>query len=114
MSDEIRDDPGYQAFERSVLTDLVPKLRGSVIGMALTPRGEPDVKFAVELGMMIMLDKPILLVVQPGQDVPRKLLAVADEVVEMDWAAPRDDARLHLQDAITAMTVRFGPLDEED
>lgn len=43
-----------------------------------------DIKFSVELGMAIMLDKPIIAVVPPGVIVPNKLRRVADQVVICD------------------------------
>jgi hypothetical protein len=86
MADEFDyDDPDFKEWKKDVEENLVPKLRNSSICVTLAPRGEPDSKFAVELGMMIMLDKPIVIVKEPGQVVPPKLLAVADEVVEVDW-----------------------------
>jgi hypothetical protein len=56
--------------------------------------GEPDVKFSVELGMSIMLDKPILAVVQPGAKVPDHLARVADLIVECDMNNPADQEKL--------------------
>lgn len=60
---------------------LPPMIRGSACVMSLVPKGDPDAKFSVELGMSIMLDKPIIAIVEPGMIVPKKLLAVADKVL---------------------------------
>jgi hypothetical protein len=84
MTDDIRDDPEFQEWERSVQTDLVPKLRQSAYTMCLVPDGEPDAKVAVELGMMILLDKPIIAVVRAGTRIPRHLARVADQICEAD------------------------------
>lgn len=113
MSDPIRDDPAFQAFEADVLENLVPSLRGSAVAIALTPRGEPDVKFAVELGMMIMLDKPIVVVTTPGQEIPARLRRIADEVIEIDWNAPRSDQLKAVQDGISQMLVNLGATEED-
>lgn len=43
-----------------------------------------DVKFCVELGASIMLDKPILAVVRPGVKCSKKLMTVVDEIIEGD------------------------------
>lgn len=69
--------------------DLLPKIEGSAIGASIVPLDPAafDVKFAVELGAMIMLDKPIILLVQPGTVLPDALVRVAVEIVEFD----RDD-----------------------
>lgn len=56
---------------------------------------EFDVKFALETGMAIMLDKPIIAIVTPGATIPRKLALVADKVlyVDMDTEAGRQEVR---------------------
>ena len=102
MSDYLRDDPEFQRFERNVLDDLLPKLRQSAVVMSLVPGDDPDVKFAVELGMSIMLDKPIIALVQPGTHVPARLLRVADEIIEADLStdAGRQSVMARVQEAM--------------
>jgi hypothetical protein len=58
-------------------------IEGSAVGVSIVPTDPDgvDVKFAVELGLMIMMDKPICLVVQPGTEIPAHLKRVADEIV---------------------------------
>lgn len=68
-------------FMDKVERDLVPKMRESVVALMLVPEGETDAKFAVELGVAMMLDKPIILLVKEGHQVPEKLQLVADDVV---------------------------------
>jgi nucleoside 2-deoxyribosyltransferase len=52
---------------------------------SLVPREhDVDVKFAVELGAAIMLNKPILAVVAPGAEVPDKLRLVVDDLIRAD------------------------------
>ena len=81
MTDPFTGDE-WQAFADSALGELVPKLRDSFCTVSLVPTGKTDVKFAVELGFSIMFDKPIIAVVASGTQVPGKLVAVADEIVE--------------------------------
>lgn len=73
-------------FQRVVNEGLVPKLKESAACVSICPDrgGELDAKFCVELGAMIMLDKPIIALVAPGQDIPAKLALVADHVVVAD------------------------------
>jgi DNA-binding CsgD family transcriptional regulator len=94
MGDIWKDDPQVQAWARRVLTELVPKLSDSDCTISLMPRGEADVKFAVELGFSIMLDKPIIAVIEPGQQIPARMLRVVDEVVEGPVDAPDFQERL--------------------
>ena len=89
IPEDLRDDPEFREWERDVREHLIPKLNDSAITISLAPSGDPDVKYAVELGMSIMMDKPIMLVIAPGQKVPRKLRQVADKIVAIDIRSPR-------------------------
>lgn len=92
------DDPftGKEWLEYAdrAISELVPKIRDSAVTVSLVPKGQTDVKFAVELGFSIMLDKPIIAVVLPGTKVPSKMVAVADEIVEGDFDDPTFGVRL--------------------
>lgn len=90
------DDPEASAWAKHVLDEVVPKIADSAAFVSLVPKGEADIKFAVETGLALMLDKPMILAVSPGVQVPAKLLAIADAVVEFDPSTPDDtQARLH-------------------
>lgn len=77
---------GYLQAREARDTDrhLVPKLEQSAVTFSMVPRGDADVKYAVELGLSIMMDKPIVLLVQPGAKLPSRLVRVADDIVEID------------------------------
>lgn len=92
------EDPELRAWEKSVRRDLIPKLESSGAVVSLVPSGETDVKFAVELGLSIMMDKPILAVAQPDTEIPPKLNRVADLVIVADMGTPEGQA--HVQQAI--------------
>ena len=74
----------WDRFVEHVRRDALAKITDSAFVMSLVPAAEPDVKFAVELGLAIMLDKPILAIAMPGRPVPRRLRLVADRIVEAD------------------------------
>jgi hypothetical protein len=101
------DDAEFEAYAERVLTELVPKIEDSAVTVSLVPSGPSDVKFAVELGLSIMLDKPIIAVVDPGAEVPAKLVQVADEIVEADFSAP-DDSVQRIRDAVFRVTNKRG------
>lgn len=84
MSDNPKDDAVFERWVTQVQRDLLPKLKSSAASVTLVPRGATDVKFAVELGLSIMLDKPIIAVVSPGAKVPERLARVVDRFVEGD------------------------------
>jgi len=86
---DLADDPEFQAWAQDVRMHILPQLRDSAMSLSLVPDPEHvDIKFAVELGMSIMLDKPIIAVVHPGSHVPERLIRVADEIVEADLDSP--------------------------
>lgn len=105
-------DPAAKRWSKHVINDLVPKLEGSgaVISIVPTDNSEGDVKFWVELGASIMLDKPLIIVVSKGQPVPAKLRKVADEVVEIEsWEDLGPDSGL-----IQAAVVRVMDWGKDD
>ena len=65
-----------------VKRELFPKLANTSIVVSIVPIEGLDVKFCLELGASIMLDKPIVALVRPGTKTSKKLMMVADEIVE--------------------------------
>lgn len=108
MSD-LTDDPVFREWAARVRAHVLPRLDASALSVSLVPTGETDIKFAVELGLSIMLDKPIIAVVQPGSKVPERLVRVADRIVEADLSPGGEGAR-KVQAAIEAA---MADIDEE-
>ncbi len=77
------DRASWDAWVRDVREGTVKKMADSAMVMSLVPDGEPDIKFAVELGMAIMLGKPIVALALHGQAIPPKLREIADAVIEV-------------------------------
>lgn len=96
---EVRQDPEFLDFEERVVMDVMPKLEDSAMTISLVPKGPTDVKFAVELGLSIMLNKPIIAVAVDGAEIPPKLEQFADYVVRGDLDSEETKAALH--EAIT-------------
>ena len=101
--DELLDE----AFIAAVLDDLVPKISESIMTMSLVPDSKDiDVKFCVELGVSIMLDKPIVALVHKGIEVPPKLAKILDAQIEyLDSDTPQD-----LQAKFMPILAEFGVL----
>jgi nucleoside 2-deoxyribosyltransferase len=95
-------DPEAQAYLADAQRNLLPKVHKARVTLALWS-GSVDAKNALELGFMVALDKPIILLVTPGTKVPRKLALVADEIVECD--DPRDPT---VQERLAAAMKRLG------
>lgn len=71
-------------------------LKDSVVSLSIVPTGEVDIKYALELGMSIMLDKPIIALIAPGAVIPMKLQLVADHIIEVDLTDEASRNRLSL------------------
>lgn len=93
------DDPAWLDYAAHVIDSLVPMTSKSKVIISLVPSGPSDVKFAVELGMSIMMDKPIIAVVRPGVQVPAKLMAVADVIIDANLDDPHVVAQ-RIRDAV--------------
>lgn len=106
-ADDWSKDPGAQEWISHVVNDMVPKLKDSVMSMSLVPGGDGDVKFWVELGASIMLDKPIIAVVFGDREVPRKLEQIADEIVRCPEGVD-PEASQDLAAALERMVERYG------
>ena len=87
------EEPTAKRWVRHVIDEMVPMLESSEAFMTLAPaKGQVDAKYCVELGAAIMLDKPIVVVVFGDRPVPRKLAAIADEVVVLPEGVNPDSA----------------------
>jgi hypothetical protein len=89
--------PEFDAFVERVRKELVPKIEQTNLVISITPESpeKVDVKFALELGLAIMYDKPIISVIKPGGHIPAKLAKVVDRFVEMDFNDPTQTSRLN-------------------
>lgn len=82
MPDDPFESAEWRDYADRVRRELVPMIGDSAYVMSLVPDGETDVKFALELGLSIMMDKRIIAVVRAGVHVPNKLAGVADAIIE--------------------------------
>lgn len=95
----------WQRFVEHTQRETVTQIMGSGAVLSIVPpSGKTDVKFAVELGLGIMLDKPLVLLVHPGQEIPNKLRQIADAVVEAD--IDTEDGKQRLMDALDRLGLR--------
>ena len=88
-----RDREAWENFVQHVREDAVRKIDASAAVLSLVP-DEVDIKFAVELGLAIMLDKPVIAIATPGQRIPERLRRVADKIVEADIDLEEGQQRL--------------------
>lgn len=95
------DQEVFAEFVEHTRRNTLKAMTESAFVMSLLPTGTVDIKFAVELGLAIMLDKPILAVAMPGVTVPPMLEKVAFEVVKCD--IDTEEGRAVLHDAISRL-----------
>lgn len=99
----------YDAFIDDVRKNTLQQMASSAFVISLVPKGDVDVKFAVELGLAIMLDKPIIAVVMAGGKIPARLRKVADIVVtlseDLDTEAGQRETQKKLTDAMRSLGV---------
>jgi len=113
MNDDWTDklsDTEYAEWDRFIRhhhEHTVKAMESSAYVMSLVPdKDKVDVKFAVELGLAIMLDKPIIAMALPGVNVPPGLRKVATAiiVVDLDTEAGQAEATRQLKEAM----AKFG------
>lgn len=75
-------DPRAAAWVAHIRHQVLPQLRGSAASITIAPDAEPDIKIAVELGLTLLLDKPLVVVVTPGRSCPEHLRRAADLIVD--------------------------------
>ena len=76
------EDESAIAWVNHVHEEMAPKMEDSAMVISIVPSDRiGDVKFWVELGAAIMLNKPIIAAVLGDADIPPKLAQIANEVV---------------------------------
>lgn len=81
----IPEDDDLNAWLTLAREDLLPKMKDTAICVGLYPTqpgDEPDLKMALEIGLMVLMDKPILVIARPGQTISDHLRTIADRVIE--------------------------------
>ena len=112
MTDDDREDPfespEWLEYAADARENLVPKIRDSAIVMTDLYSDEPDPKIAIELGYAILLGKPLMIMVGPGQRIPENLRRIADGVLEYgDLTDEKTALRVHAEmDRILKNTER--------
>lgn len=105
LTPEERED--WERFVRHTREHTVKGMMSSAFVMSLVPNGEPDIKFAVELGLAIMLDKPIIAIVMKGASCPERLRSVVDGVVELEEDFDTEAGKQQAMDKLRPYIDRF-------
>jgi len=100
-----KDKEEWEEFVKFQREHTMGQMMESAFVMSIVP-AEADIKFAVELGMSIMLDKPLFCVLMPGTKLPPKLEKVADMVAIADLDT--EDGREALMREVQDFQLRHG------
>lgn len=87
------DSDDFEEFIQQVRDDVVPKMLGSRYVVNIMPnKDEIDIKAAVEIGLAVLLDKPLIVLAPDGRVRCPKLLRLADHVItgDLETKAGRD------------------------
>ena len=75
------NDRHYDDFTAWAMGEIVEPMRTSALVTVLMV-GTPDWSLCLQVGAAVLLDKPLLIVIEPGTKMPSKLALIADEIVE--------------------------------
>jgi hypothetical protein len=75
-------DALVEHFRRSTLEGITRS--AAYLSFAPPPDQPLDLRFCMELGAAVMLDKPLITVTAPGQKIPANLRRLAVEIIEAD------------------------------
>lgn len=90
----------FKRYANHFIGEVAPKIRGSAFMITIAPPASgADVKLATELGYAILLDKPLIVLVPVGrgEHTAKKLLRIADHVIEADFETEEGRAAAQLQ-----------------
>lgn len=98
----------WDSFVTHTRAEAAQKIDSSAFVLQLVPDAKDvDIKFAVELGLAIMLDKPIVAIAMPGIPVPPGLRRVVHHVIEMDEDLDTDAGRQEMSDKLKPIADRI-------
>ncbi len=83
--------------------ELGPKMASSAYVITINPTGDIDPKIALETGYAILLDKPIVVLAQPGDPVLPGLRRIATKVVELRAPITTDAGKQQLMAELAAI-----------
>jgi len=80
------DSDEFRHWADDMRARLIPKMRGSASVLMIAPKMEEkfDIEFALQIGASILLEKPLILLVDRKRNIPPKLRAIADRIIETD------------------------------
>jgi hypothetical protein len=91
------EDRAWDDYIGAFKRDILPSLLSSAFMLSIGTTPDPetmDLRAATEIGLMLLLDKPLLLVILPGEAVPAALIRAASGVVTVSGTDAAADQAL--------------------
>jgi hypothetical protein len=102
-----QSDRAWSDYSERFRQEAFPKIASSAVAVSIIGSGAGiDVKQASELGAMLLLDKPLILVCLPGATISARLRRAADLVIE-DWSPDNHDAQERLTEALGTLAKQI-------
>jgi hypothetical protein len=81
------DSNQFRSWADTMRTRLIPEMRDSANVLMIAPNMSAgfDIEFALQIGASILLEKPLILLVDRKRSIPPKLRAIADRIIETDF-----------------------------
>ena len=91
---------------RNIRRDLLPKMQSSAFCITIGS-DTPDAKLCIEVGAMVLLDKPVIVALPKGVKISNNLKRCATAIVELTGDNAKDQANLAAaMDNVLANDVR--------
>lgn len=106
MADDHETDRAWARYTEAFRRDVLPHLLSSACMVAIADEWTLetiDLRAATEMGLMLMLDKPLLVLVPKGEQPPAALRRAAREIV-WDWHPDDEAAQDRLAEAMRRVT----------
>jgi hypothetical protein len=91
----------WERFVHHMRRSSLEGITRSAVFLSLVPStDEPDIQFACELGLAILMDKPVIALAMPGREVPPGLRRVAHAVIELRHDPDTPEGEAEMREAI--------------
>ena len=91
--------PEWDRFESDMRRDLIPKMRDSAAVLVLSPdiSHKFDIGLALQIGASVLLEKPLVVVINQDWVIPPKLERMADRIIRADMSTEQGRKEVHDQ-----------------
>ena len=109
ISQDIWEDQDTLIWAKHIKDDVVPKLANSKVVVSVLPETpkDVDVQLAVEIGLSLLFNIPLILLIRPGCQIPRGLEKVVVGVIEVDEEEDIDSVLQKIENKIKELKYKI-------